>query len=142
MRLVVDSNIVFAALLRDGVARGLLIESPFDLLSPEWMLVEIRSHGAEIARRAHLMPEELDVLLALVTERLEIVARTEYEATLGEARTRIQGSDPGDVPFLALALSRSCDGIWTQNTRDFENGGVSLWTTKRVVDWVRKRSPA
>ncbi len=140
MRLVVDSNIVFAALLRDGVARALLIEPPFDLLSPEWMLVEIRKHREDIANRAGLMLEEIDALLTLVTERIKIVPRTDYDARLEEARRRIHQSDPGDVPFLALTLARECDGIWTQNTRDYANGGVPIWTTANVVEWVRERA--
>ena len=142
MRLVVDSNIVFAALLRDGVARSLLVEPPFELLCPEWMLVEIRSHREEIARRGRLMPEELDALLSLVSERLEIVRADEYAATMKDAELRIRNRDAGDIPFLALALSHRCDGIWTHNTKHFAECGVDLWTTAKVLDWVRTHSKA
>lgn len=34
MRLVVDTNILFAGIMRDGTSRGLLIDSPLQLLAP------------------------------------------------------------------------------------------------------------
>lgn len=137
MRLVVDSNVVFAGLLRDGATRALLIDPPLDLMSPEWMLSEIRRYREEISRRAGLPAEELDLLLALLIEGIEVVPREAYEDRIKEAHARVGARDPGDVPFVALALARPCDGIWTQNTRDFEGARVELWTTQRVVEWVR-----
>lgn len=137
MRLVVDSNVVFAALLRDGATRALLIDPPLDLMSPEWMLSEIQGHGDDIARRAAITPDELGLLLALLTEGIEVVPREAYEDLMSEAHARIGKLDPGDVPFLALALARTCDGIWTQNARHFRGAGVPTWTTKRVAEWAR-----
>ncbi|HEV8359353.1 MAG TPA: PIN domain-containing protein [Candidatus Thermoplasmatota archaeon] len=132
-----DSNIVFAGLLRDGATRALLIDPPLDLMSPEWMLAEIRRYREDIANRSGLMVEEVDLLLALLTEGIEVVPRETYEEKMKEAHARIGARDAGDVPFLALALARACDGIWTENTRDFEGVGIPLWTTERVVTWAR-----
>lgn len=137
MRLVVDSNVVFAGLLRDGASRSLLIDPPMDLMSPEWMLAEIRRYRDEIASRAGLPGEELDLLLALLTEGIEVVPREAYETRMKEAQARIGARDSGDVPFVALALARPCDGIWTHNTSDFEGAGLDLWTTQQVVAWAR-----
>lgn len=140
MRLVVDSNIVFAGLLRDSMARRLLQEPPCELFCPEWMLVEIRSHRDDIARRAGIRLEELDALLTMLSGNMDIVCAEDYAAAMGEAETRMRGRDPGDVPFLALALSHACDGIWTHNTRDFADCGVEVWTTPRVLEWIKAHS--
>jgi len=137
MRLVVDSNVVFAGLLRDGATRTLLIHPPFHLLAPEWMLVEIRKYRAEIAARAGLPVPEVELLLGLLTAAIHVMPHEAYATRMEEANVRIGARDPGDVPFLALALAQGCDGIWTQNTTHFEGAGVELWSTARVLAWTR-----
>lgn len=138
MRLVVDTNILFAGILRDGTTRGLLIDSPLELLAPERTLAEIRRNAETIVARSDLSLDGVTLLLALLTEDIEIVPRAAFEDEIPEARGRIGDKDPGDVPFLALALAQPCEGIWTQNARHFEGGGVDVWTTKRVVEWVQQ----
>lgn len=137
MRLVVDSNIVFAGLLRAGTTRDLLVNPPMGLMSPEWMLAEIGRYADEIARRSQLSVGEVELLLALLMESIEVVSHDEYEDEIKEALRRVGTRDPGDVPFVALALARPCDGIWTQNERDFAEAGVPIWTTAKVVEEVR-----
>lgn len=145
MRLVVDSNIVFAGLLRDGITRRLLVHPPVELVAPEWMLSEIRKYREEIAGRARLSADEVDLLLGLLTAAIDVVPRGGYAARMEDAERmedadrRIGARDPGDVPFLALALALGCDGIWTQNVSHFEGAGVEIWTTERLVEWARAR---
>lgn len=139
---MVDSNIVYAGLLRAGSTRRPLVEPPVSLMSPEWMVDEILGHESEIARRAGLAAEEVRLLLWLLTRRIEVVPREAYEHRMTEARARLGSGNPGDAPFLALALARACDGIWTQNTRDFRGAPVRLWSTAEVVAWVESQRPA
>lgn len=138
MRLVVDTNVLFAGLLRDGTTRGLLIDPPLRLLAPEQALAEIRRNAKVIASRSNLSMDGVELLLALLTEDVEVVPRGAFEEALPEARDLIGDKDPGDVPFLALSLARPCEGIWTQNTRHFEGGGVDLWTTEDVIEWIHE----
>lgn len=140
MRLVVDSNVVFAGLLRDGATRSLLVHPPFALLAPEWMLVEIRKYRTEIAARSGLPVLEVELLIGLLTAAIDVVPHDLYAARMEEANARIGARDPGDVPFLALALAEACDGIWTQNTSHFEGAGVELWSTERVIAWTKSVS--
>lgn len=141
MSLVVDSNVIFAAMLRDGATRGLLVEPPMPLLSPEWMLSEIRAHVPEISRRSGIGERDLALLLALLCENIEVVPEPEYAPQMARARG-MTPQDPGDAPFVAVALSRACQGIWTQNTRHFEGTGIDVWSTARILEWVRSQGAA
>jgi predicted nucleic acid-binding protein len=141
MKLVVDSNILIAGLLRDGITRGLLMEAPIEFVSPDHVFAEIRKHQSVIAKRANLSAAEFGLLLALMTERLTVVPAEDYASFLANARQRIGHLDLGDVPFLALALKLDC-GIWTHNERDFEGAGVKLWKTSDVAAWTRSPSAA
>ena len=141
MKLVVDSNILIASLLKDGITRNLLMDAPIEFLSPEHMLEEIRKHRSTIAKRAGLSEPEFDLLFALIAERISVVGSVGYEAKLVEAHRQIGDRDPGDVPFLALALASDC-GIWTYNEKHFEGAKARIWDTASVAGWVRSASAA
>ncbi len=141
MKLVVDSNILIASLLKDGITRSLLMEAPIEFVSPEHMLAEIRKYRPVISKRAGLSEAEFDLLLALVTERISIVESETYRGRFPDAQRMIGKLDPGDVPFLALALKLDC-GIWTYNAKHFEGTGVHIWTTGEVAAWTRSASAA
>jgi predicted nucleic acid-binding protein len=136
MRLVLDSNILFAGLLRDSTTRHLLIDPPVELVAPDALFVEIQSHQAQILRRSGLDAPAFEALLRLLTEDVQAIGRAEYEDHLATAHAAIGAADPGDVPFLAVALALDCDAIWTQNTKHFQGGGVAVWTTGDVIDFA------
>lgn len=136
MRLVVDTNILFAGLLRDGTTRRVLIDPPLSLLAPEHALAEIRKHAETIATRSELSIDGVEILLALLTENVAIHPRDQFDHEVPRARKQIGHQDPGDIPFLALALAQPCEGIWTHNEQDFEGASVDIWTTRRVLEQI------
>ncbi len=44
MRLVIDSNRVMAALLKNSLTREILLDSRFEFYSPDYLLTELRKH--------------------------------------------------------------------------------------------------
>lgn len=133
MILIVDSNILFAGLLRDSTTRELLIDPPFTLYAPETVVKEIRKYEDEIVKRTSFTKEEFEVLFNLITERIQIIEKAQYAHKIEEADKIIGDIDKGDVPFLALALSIPNDGIWTENVKHFKQKQVRIWMTKELV---------
>ena len=56
MYLVVDANILIAALIRDSTTRKLLLSEKFELVAPEFLAGEIDKHIAEISKKAKDLP--------------------------------------------------------------------------------------
>ena len=137
MILVVDTNIVFSALLRDSTIRGLLIDCAFTLYAPENIIKELKKYRDEICSRAGYSHEEFDILLSLVTESIVIIEKERYAEQLTEADKLLGHVDKGDVPFLALAMSIPC-GIWTENVKHFRvQNKVKVLTTKEIMELIR-----
>ncbi|MDP4012937.1 MAG: PIN domain-containing protein [Candidatus Nanoarchaeia archaeon] len=134
MILIIDTNIIFAALLRESITRKLLIDSPFTLYAPETTLKEIRKYEKEICKRAGYTREDFEILFNLIIENINIIAREKYLPKLKEADKLIGHLDKGDVPFLALALAISNDGIWTENIKHFKQDQIKVWTTKDLFE--------
>ena len=60
LKVVVDTNKVIAALLREGRVRRVLLHPGLEVLLPKYVLEEIKEHREEIVRK---VPEEaLDLL--------------------------------------------------------------------------------
>ena len=140
MILIVDTNIIFAGLLRNSGTRQLLIDSPFTLYAPETILKEIRKYEEEIIRRAGFTKAEFEILFNLITDDIRIIEKKHYAPKLKEADKLIGGLDKGDVPFLALALSIPNDGIWTENVKHFRQNRVKIWTTKELTKRISSLS--
>jgi predicted nucleic acid-binding protein len=139
MRLVLDTNILIAALIKDSLTREILFLPGFEFLLPEHALEEVNRHRAKIVRHARLKAKEIDLLLGLLLESVTVVPREKIIPHLKAAETLIGTVDPDDVPFVALALAEENDGIWS-NDQAFEGlPGIPLWKTADIKAYLRSR---
>ncbi len=137
MRLVIDTGILISALLKDSATREILLLSSIEFLLPEYAFEEFERHKDKISERSGLSPEDIDVLMTLLTENITIVPASRIKPYMEKAYKMIGGADPFDVPFVALALATDNDGIWS-NDKHFENlKGISLWKTSDVFDFIK-----
>ena len=118
MKLVCDTNIVFSALIAGGKTRELILSDETELYAPEFFFSELDNHRHEIEEKSNLSEEQIGLLLSVLFKDTEVVPREEFEDELDLASQLIGGTDPDDVPFLALALRLDVD-IWTDDS-DFE----------------------
>jgi len=72
MRLVLDTNILIAALIKDSLTRNILFLPDFEFHVPEYALEEVNRHRAKIARHSRLKYTEIDLLLSLLLESLAV----------------------------------------------------------------------
>jgi len=137
MRLVLDTNILIAALIKDSITRRILLLPDLEFLLPAFALDELARHRAKIVRAARLKGDELDLLLTLLLTSVAVVPYERIAPYLSDADALIGTIDPDDVPFVALALAEEHDGIWS-NDRAFEDlPGIQCWTTTSLKTHLR-----
>lgn len=137
MRLVLDTNILIAALIKDSITRRILLLPDLEFLLPAFALDELARHRAKIVRAARLKGDELDLLLTLLLTSVAVVPYERIAPYLSDADVLIGAIDPDDVPFVALALAEEHDGIWS-NDRAFEDlPGIQHWTTTSLKTHLR-----
>ena len=140
MRLVLDTNILIAALIKNSLTRKIFFLSDFEFHLPEYALEEVTRHRAKIARHSHLSYREIDLLLSLLLESVTVVPAQKILPHLKAAEALIGDVDKNDVPFVALALAIENDGIWS-NDRAFEHlPGITVWKTSDIKAYLDKRS--
>lgn len=132
MRVLVDTNRLIAALVKQGTTREILFDKHFEFVTPDHTIAEINEHKEEIQRRVQLTDKEFETLLALIFERVTIIPYEEYGSFMSEARKDI--SDPDDVPHLAACYASHAECIWAHDTHFLEQNKVKVFTN---IDMLR-----
>lgn len=130
-RIVIDANRIIAALIKEGISRAIIFDSRFEFISPDYIIEELNNHKIEIMNKAKIDEKEFDVLLSILFEKITIFPKSEYGSFLDEAGKMIK--DWGDIPYLALALSASADGIWSDDKDFLEQDRIKIFSTRDVV---------
>jgi predicted nucleic acid-binding protein len=133
LRLVIDANIIFAALVRNSSTRKLIIDAPVYYYSPAMIAEEIRDKIAIISRKNSLTRKQnMDAFNRLLTH-ITLMKQETYLQMLPKAVEIMEYIDVNDSPYLALAMSFKNDGIWTEDT-DFEKQTtIKVWKTKDLL---------
>ena len=137
MRLVIDTGILISALLKDSATREILLLSQIEFLLPEYAIEEFERHKDKISKRSGLSIGDIDVLMTLLTENITIVSAFKIKPYMEKAYKMMGGTDPFDVPFVALTLATDNNGIWS-NDKHFENlKGIKVWKTSDVFSFIQ-----
>src|SRR3989344_5319912 len=103
MKLIVDTNVVFSALIKDSKTRKLLVHSALELHAPGYLFEELQANKKEITLKAGITSDDFDVLTNALTPVIKTVSGSDYEGHLSEACKLL--TDLKDAPFAAAAIA-------------------------------------
>lgn len=128
MNLVIDSNILFAALLKDGRTSDLLFKHT--LYAPEFIFEEFRKYIHYLKGKTKRTEEDFNKLFDLF-ERNVILSPKEEIDTFMERAEKIS-PDPNDVQYLALAIKLRC-GLWSNDKDLKKQHEVRVYSTEELI---------
>ncbi|MGQ4915381.1 MAG: PIN domain-containing protein [Candidatus Asgardarchaeia archaeon] len=134
MRLVVDTNKLLAAFLKNGIVRSILLLSKHEFYTLDYAIFEIEKHKDELLKRIHVKREQFQELMFELILKNVIVIRSSYiEDLIDDALEICKSFDPDDAPFIALALKLDIP-IWS-NDKDLreKQDVVPVVTTAQIV---------
>ncbi|MFT4310024.1 MAG: PIN domain-containing protein [Candidatus Woesearchaeota archaeon] len=131
MNIVIDSNKIIAALIKDNVSRQIIYNKKFTFIAPDYCKVEIEKYSQLIIQKSGLSQNDLILLLNLIFDYIEVYPEEEYMSWYQKAQKEI--ADPKDISFVALALAKKVDGIWSDD-KDFETvTSIKIFKTKDML---------
>jgi predicted nucleic acid-binding protein len=133
LRLVINSDRVIAALIRDSKCREIILSDKFEFLTIDFARSEIQEHESEILRKASLSKKEFQAVLSILLGKIFVVSDIVIESKMDQAKKIMDRIDPGDTPFIALALATDNDGIWTEDKHFERQKAVRTWRTSDVL---------
>lgn len=134
MRLVVDTNIIMAGLIRDGATRKLLFKHT--LYAPREIKEELQRHKAYIHTKCKLPVCEAQQLFETIMRRISPVEPQESDTR--RATIQMNAIDPDDTMFIACALTLSIP-IWSNDRHVQEQRLVPVMTTRTLLESEPRR---
>ena len=110
MDLVIDSNILFAALLKESGTSNILFKHK--LHAPEFIFVEFRKYKDYLKGKTKRTEENFNELFDLFERNVILIPKEEVKPFIEKAEK--VSPDAKDVPYLALALKLRC-GLWSND---------------------------
>jgi predicted nucleic acid-binding protein len=138
MRLVVDTSILISSLIKRSVTREILLLPFMKFYIPEYALEELEAHKPKISKLSGLSIDEIDILLNSLLDNISIVPAQTIEPYLKEAGRIIGSIDPGDIPFVALALAVENDGIWSKDKHFKAIKQIKVWKISDLLMHLKK----
>ena len=136
MKIVIDSNRVIAALLKDSTTRSILYDKKFDFVAPSYIFSEIKKYKEDIAKRIGMSDNDFGTLLKLVFDNITIIPEAKYSKIIKELNKEI--SDFKDLSYLAVAVLTEAKGIWTHDLHFKEQSKIKIFTNIDLLRFINK----
>ncbi|MEM9324715.1 MAG: PIN domain-containing protein [Bacteroidota bacterium] len=120
MKVVVDTNIIFSALLNtsSSIAGFLLTTTPFEFFAPSYLQTELSKHQEKLMKlHGSISIEEFVELRFLVTRKINFISEYQIEQEYWQKAHDLTAKvDNDDAAFVALALQLNAS-LWTGDKR-------------------------
>ena len=137
MNVVVDTNIVFSALLSPkGTISDILLNSSglFNFFSPTFLLDELDHHHQKLLKISGYSEQDLSFLKRMVFKKIELINIELLGEPIWQEAVKMTGSiDEFDTPFVALCLAMDAV-LWTGHRKPAR--GLALLDQ----EWIKNTS--
>src|SRR3989344_117684 len=140
MIVVIDSNVLISALIKDSITRKILAQSGWVFYYPELAFQEVRKYKELILQKSDMNEKEYDILLNLLLKQISLIPEERFSHSLKGANTQLGKIDPDDVVFLALAMSIEQSVIWSNDAHFQKQDKVKTLTTEEMVKLHKVRN--
>ena len=132
MRIVIDTNVLMAGLLKEAIVREILISPKNDFFLPEAALKEVKKYADELCEKADYSDTELQEIVSYLMERISLVKDEEIKPYMKKAE-EVMEIDKKDAPFLATCLAINADGIWSFDKHFHHQSVVRVFKTEELA---------
>lgn len=133
MKIIVDSNIIIAALIRDSITRKLIIDLSPDLYFPKAMLDEIKKYKSMIMEKTGLSEDSYILLFEKLFKYIRIVPDEHLVANKLPAQKIMGEIDPKDSLLIACAFSFEESVIWSNDPHLKKQKKIETYTTEEII---------
>lgn len=133
--LVIDTNILMSALIKEGLTREILTNLQTNFIFPDFGLEEIYRHKEEIKYKAKLNEKDFNIILLRVLKHINLIPINLILPFSKESKNIIKNIDEDDSVFIATALTFNCP-IWSEDKHFKKQNKVKVFTTSELKEFI------
>ncbi len=132
MDLVIDANILFAAIIKKNITSELIFKEEFRLYAPDFIFTEFEKYKQVIKKKTERTDQEFDELLMIFQRRVELISYEEIQQFMKKAEEI--SPDIKDATYIALALKLHIP-IWS-NDKELKKKQkeIIVYSTSDIID--------
>jgi predicted nucleic acid-binding protein len=134
MKLIVDANVLFSALIKDSITAEILLSDKLQLYTPEFIIREFEKHKNTIIAKTHRSKESFEEIQDILKEVINIIPKEEYMLFYNEAL--LISPDKNDAMYFALAIKYGC-AIWSNDAKIKQQDSVLVHNTKEILELIK-----
>ena len=133
MKIVVDSNILFSALIKDAITRRIILEYDGAFLFPYYIMSEFEKHKQYLIKKSKLNDKEFNTLLRLILSKVKIIPIEILQKYKYEALEIVKNIDKNDAMFFACALAYKDSVIWSDDKALKKQNIIKVLNTTEIL---------
>lgn len=134
MNIILDSNVLFSALIKDSTTRRMMIEYDSFFLFPSYIFIEMQTHKEELLKKSGMNRQEFNKLLRIILRKVTIIPTEVLITYKKEAVDIVKDIDVNDALFVACALAYPNSIIWSDDKKLKLQDKVRVINTKEMME--------
>ena len=138
MIVIIDTNIIISALIKNSITRKILIHSNLRFKYPEVSLQELYKYKSYIMEKAGYNEEQLEAVINKLLEHIDLMHLDLITPWLNASKEIMEKIDINDAVFIAASLALDKAVIWSDDA-DFERQDIiNIIKTKDLISMFKK----
>ncbi|MEK6937142.1 MAG: PIN domain-containing protein [Nanoarchaeota archaeon] len=129
MDLIIDANVLFAALIKDSTSVDLIFSDNIRLFAPEFLLLEFKKHKEEILNKTKRTEKEFNEIFTILESLITLIPKEDFQEFMKKAKDI--SPDEDDIHYFALALKLNLP-IWSNDKKLKEQNLVKIYSTEEI----------
>ena len=133
MELVVDTNRIIAALIKNGLSRKIIISGKFPLHTVEFGEKEVEKYKPLIKKKTGISEQQFNFSMKHLMSKIAVLSEKDIsKKSIGKALKIMGKIDRDDVPFIALSIELGNKTIWSDDKHFKQQNKIKVLTTKEL----------
>jgi len=129
-RLIIDANILFAALITNNKTSDLIFSEHLTLYAPPYLFEEFNKYKTILLNKTKRDEQTFITLIDILKRNITIIDEQIINKHLPEAKNI--SPDPKDTPYFAAAIAKKAI-IWSNDKQLKQQEKIKIITTKELL---------
>jgi len=135
MKIVVNTNRIIAALIKDSMSRKIILHGNAEFIVIQSLENEVAEHKDSIIKKANISESEFEIILQKLYEKMISLDDAIILSKMKEASQIMDTIDHDDTPFVAAALATEA-AIWSDDKHFQQQKKVKIHTTAELHEML------